>query len=169
MTLVTEQPKDLPTTNALDAVEDPDAPNSAERAEIYLSGAHVCTLANPPAGRGRVTLMVELEVIEESVRFNDNDEEIPIRRCKRVGDMYRPGTARPLTKDEIAAQRAAAEAKAEADAAHDQPPLFEDDDPDSDDGEDEYVDADPDEDEVSNVVPFEGGPAFSDNGSDDGE
>lgn len=139
MALIQDQPEDLPTTDALADVEDPDQAPTGERAEIYLSGAHVATLDNAPNGLGRVTLMVELEVVEESIRFTeDGQNEIPIRRCRRVGDMWRPGTPKPPTKEEIAAQQAAAKAKAAAEKAlqeeaeraeqdENQPPMFDED------------------------------------------
>lgn len=138
MGLITDKPEDLASTNALDGVQDPDAPETGERAEIYLSGAHVATLDNAPGGLGRVTLMVELEVTEESIRFTeDGQNEIPIRRCRRVGDMWRPGTERPPTKEEIKAMADAAKAKAAAEAAEreeaeraeaeqNEPPMFDD-------------------------------------------
>lgn len=136
MALIIDKPDDLPSSNDLDRLEDPDEPTGRERAEIYLSGAHVATLDNAPSGLGRVVLMVELEVVEESIRFTENgDTEVPIRRCRRVGDMWRPGTQRPPTKEEIAAQQAAAKAKAAAEQAerdeaeraeqeHNEPPMF---------------------------------------------
>lgn len=170
MALVDEKPQDLPSTNALDSVEDPDAQPEGERAEIYLSGAHVATLDNAPRGNGRVTLMVELEVTEEGKRFNENGETvIPIRRCRRIGDMWRPGEQRPAPKSKKKT-KAEEDAEAEAAAADDQPPLFDDDGGASD--EDYYDDGDDaqgddnteaeDEDD-DNVVPFSGGPSFSDN------
>lgn len=139
MGLITDQPEGLPTTNALDGIADPDEQPNGERAEIYLSGAHVCTLDDAPNGLGRVTLMVELEVVEESIRFTeDGQNEIPIRRCRRVGDMWRPGTPKPPSKEEIAAQQAAAKAKLAAEKAaqedaerseqdENQPPMFDED------------------------------------------
>ncbi|UUG69227.1 hypothetical protein SEA_BARKLEY26_44 [Mycobacterium phage Barkley26] len=140
MGLIQDQPEDLPTTNALDAIVDPDEEQGGERAEIYLSGAHVATLDNAPTGAGaRVTLMVELEVVEEGHKYKENgDVEVPIRRCKRIGDMWRPGTPKPPTKEEIAAQQAAAKAKAAAEEAareeaeraeqeHNEPPMFDED------------------------------------------
>lgn len=135
MALIETEPEDLPSTNALDDIVDPDVEESGERAEIYLSGAHVATLDNAPAGRERVTLMVELEVVEESLRFTENGEnEVPIRRCRRVGDMWRPGTPKPPTKDEIKAMAAAAKAKAQAEQLaaekaeqeENEPPMFDD-------------------------------------------
>ena len=126
MALVTdrEAPPDIPTTNALATLEDPDNPTpERERAEIYLSGAHIATVDRAPLGRERITMMVELEVVEESVRFNENDTEIPIRRCRRVGDMWPVGTVRPEKKKTKVEQ----DAEAEAAAAENQPPLFDED------------------------------------------
>jgi hypothetical protein len=118
MALITDKPEDLAPSNDLDDVQDPDEQPTGERAEIYLSGAHVATLDNAPLGRERITLMVELEVVEESIRFTENGEtEVPIRRCRRVGDMWRPGTPKPPTKEELQAQVAAAKAKAAAEKA----------------------------------------------------
>lgn len=137
MALITDLPEDLPSGNDLDNVDDPEQDQErGERAEIYLSGAHVATLDNAPNGGGRIVLMVELEVTEEATRFNENGEvEVPIRRCRRVGDMYRPGTARPPTKDEIkvladvakakaAAEKAAQEEAERAEKEHNEPPMF---------------------------------------------
>lgn len=179
MGLIQDQPEDLATTNALDAVEDPDQAPTGERAEIYLSGAHVCTLDNAPTGAGaRVTLMVELEVTEEGHKYKENGEiEVPVRRCKRVGDMWRQGTQRPPTKEEIQAEQARAKAKAAAEQAareeaeraeqeHNEPPMFDEDgNPVSDDAprppDDDVVDAevvDDDEDQgAGNVVQFSDG------------
>lgn len=135
MALVQDQPEDLPTSNALDDVPDPEQEEVGERAEIYLSGAHVATLDHAPAGLERITLMVELEVIEESTRFNENGETtVPIRRCKRIGDMWRPGTPKPPTSEEIKAMAAAAKAKAQAEQLaaeqaeqeENEPPMFDD-------------------------------------------
>lgn len=173
MAEVTEKPADLPSTNNLDTIEDPDALTKGERAEIYLSGAHVATLDDAPNGLGRVTLMVELEVTEESIRFTeDGQNEIPIRRCRRVGDMWRPGTQRPPTKEEIKQMQAAAKAKAAAEVPEcdGQEPLFEDDDDEGQhgtDGDDQGAQGDTQGD--GNVVSFTGGPAFSDDTEGDAE
>ncbi|SCX34496.1 hypothetical protein [Mycolicibacterium fluoranthenivorans] len=135
--LVTDQPEDLPTTNALDGVVDPDAP-SGERTEVYLSGAHVHTLDYSPRGLERMTFMVDVEVYEAGgVRFTgeDGETQVPICKVRRIGDMYLPGTQRPPSKDEIKAMQAKAKAEAEAkaaaekeaeeaEAANNQPPLY---------------------------------------------
>lgn len=171
MAEVTEKPTDLPSSNDLDTIEDPDAPTKGERAEIYLSGAHIATLDDAPNGLGRVTLMVELEVTEESIRFTeDGQNEIPIRRCRRVGDMWRPGTERPPTKEEIKQMQAAAKAKAAAEVPEDdgQSPLF-DDDGDPQGADDDHQDGQEDSQDDSNVVSFTGGPAFSDDTEGDAE
>lgn len=183
MALVTDKPEDLAPENDLDHVEDPDAEATGTRAEIYLSGAHVATLDNAPDGLDRITLMVELEVIEEGTRFNENGEiVIPIRRCKRVGDMWRPGDQRPPTKAEIQQMQAEAKAKAAAEQAeqdeaeraereHNEPPMFDEDGnpisddaprPPDDDKADPNTQFDVDEDqdaepEPSNVVNFSDG------------
>lgn len=173
--LVQDKPEDLKSTNALDDIEDPDAPPPAanERAEIFLSGAHVATLDDAPRGLERITLMVELEVTEESTKFIENGElEVPIRRCRRIGDMWRPGETRPPTKEEIARQQAEAKAKAareqadreeaeRAEQEHNEPPMFDENgdpvDPDApqspadDDAEDQ------DDGDGSNVVQFSDG------------
>ena len=178
MTLITDKPEDLKSTNALDEIEDPDAPRPAgERAEIYLSGAHVCTLDNAPTNRQTITLMVEVEVTEESVRAN-GDADVPIRRCRRIGDMWIPGTQRPPTKEEAKAEVIAAKAKAAKEAAdreeaeraeqeHNEPPMFDEDGepinhdapPPTDDAEDGPADDEEDQDagDDSNVVQFSDG------------
>lgn len=141
MALVTDLPEDLPSTNALDGIEDEQdqapAEGSGERAEIYLSGAHVCTLDNAPGNRQRITLMCEVEVTEEAVRAN-GDDDVPIRKVRRIGDMYLPGTQRPPTNEEIkaiadaakakaAAEKAAAEEAERAEREHNEPPMFDED------------------------------------------
>lgn len=138
MALITDQPEDLATTDALTDVEDPDAVKySGERAELYVSGAHVCTLDDAPSNRQRITMMVDLEVFEETTRAN-GDEDVPVRKARRIGDMYLPGTERPPSKDELKAMQAAAKAKAAAEAAareeaeraeaeHNEPPMFDED------------------------------------------
>lgn len=141
MALVTDLPEGLPTGNDLDNVEDPEtheAPQrgSGERAEIYLSGAHVCTLEDAPANRQRITLMVEVEVTEEAVRAN-GDDDVPIRKVRRIGDMYLPGTKRPPTNEELKAiadaakaklqaEKLAAEEQERAEQEHNEPPMFDD-------------------------------------------
>lgn len=172
MGLIQDQPEDLPTTNELDGVDDPDQAPAGERAEIYLSGAHVCTLDDAPANRQTITLMVEVEVTEESVRAN-GDADVPIRRCRRIGDMWIPGTQRPPTKEEIQAQQLAAKAKAAAEQAereeaeraeqeHNEPPMFDGaGEPIDHDADDTVVDAevveDDEDQDAGNVVQFSDG------------
>lgn len=119
MAEVTEKPAGLPSTNELDKIPDLDT-----RAEIYLSGSHVATLDEPPAMGEKFYLMVELEVTEVSHKSNDGGQTlVAVRRTRRVGDMWRPGTKKPekpKTQKEL-------DAEAEAAAAENQPPLYEDD------------------------------------------
>lgn len=141
MALVTDLPEDIPTT-VTEPPEDLEAdptrnrePGTGERAEIYLSGAHVCTLDDAPGNRQRITLMCEVEVTEEAVRANG---DVPIRKVRRIGDMYLPGTKRPPTNEEIKAMADAAKAKVAAEKAaqeeaeraereHNEPPMFDED------------------------------------------
>ena len=185
MALIEDQPEDLPTTNALDDVEDPDqAEEVGERAEIFLSGAHVATLDNAPRGLGRVTLMVELEVTEEATRFTEDGHEVPIRRCRRIGDMWIPGTPKPPTREEIKAMADAAKAKAQAEQLaaekaeqeENEPPMFDEDgNPLSEDAPRPDLSVVPDQDAGDDSEPWPGdvehqgdgsgdGPAFSDGG-----
>lgn len=171
MALITDLPEDTPSANALDGLEDGDTAkppadqaHGNERAEIYLSGAHVCTLDDAPLNRQRITLMCEVEVTEEAVRAN-GDDDVPIRKVCRIGDMYLPGTKRPPTNEEIKAMADAAKAKAAAEKAaaeeaeraekeHNEPPMF--------DEEGNAVDpdapkpADGDEDQGDNAEPADG-------------
>lgn len=169
MALVQDQPEDLPSGNDLDDVVDPDEDQdeAGERAEIFLSGAHVATLDHAPNGLGRVTLMVELEVTEEATRFTEDGQEVPIRRCRRIGDMWIPGTPKPPTRDEIKEQVAAAKAKAQAEQLaaeraeqeENEPPMFDD--------EGNPIDKDAPTPPDLTVVGDEPSPAFSDLGSTD--
>lgn len=135
MALVKDKPEELKPQNDLDNVVDPDNPYVDEKVDVYLSGAHVCSLVNPPGGRGRITLMVELEGVEDGTKYN-GEEDIPVWRCKRVGDMWRPGEPKPepAPKKKTKKEQAAELEKA---AAENQPPLYEDEDA---DGEDDGVD-----------------------------
>lgn len=184
MALIQGAPEDLPSTNALDYIEDPDAPQKPEtdeRADIYLSGSRVCTLEDAPRNREHITMMVDLEVVEETTRAN-GDTDVPIRKCKRIGDMYLPGTTRPPSKEELAAEAARekvrlAKEKADQDEAeraekeHNEPPMFDEDGnpiavdaprpPDDEDGDpDDVADAEVVDDEsqpdgeTGNVVQF---------------
>lgn len=140
MALITDKPEDLASSNDLDNVHDPDAPEPGERADIYLSGSRVCTLDDAPSGLQRITLMADVEVYEEGVRFTgeNGETEVLIRKCRLIGDMYLPGTTRPPSKEEIKAQQAAEkarearekaerEAEEQAEQEQNQPPMFDED------------------------------------------
>lgn len=126
MAEVTQKPDNLPSTNALDGVDDPDQAAQDSRADIYLSGAHVATLNGPPAMGERVLLLTEVEVTEVGHRSTDGGETLTaVRKVRRVGDMWRSGDRRPEPKK----TQAELDAEAEAAAAENQPPLYGDDDP----------------------------------------
>jgi hypothetical protein len=137
MALVTDKPEELTPQNDLDNVVDPDNPdNFDEKVDVYLSGARVCSLVNPPRGRGRITLMVELEGDEDGTKYNGN-EDVPVWRCKRVGDMWRPGDPKPEPPEKKKTKKQQAEELAAAAAENQEPLLPYDDDA---DGEDQGVD-----------------------------
>lgn len=166
MGLITEAPADLPSTNALDYIEDPDEQHEPEgvRTEVYLSGAHVHTLDYAPRGLERMTFMVDVEVYEAGgVRFTGEDGEtrMPICKVRRIGDMYLPGTTRPPSKEEIAAEKAREKARTAAEQAerdeaeraereHNEPPMFDE----RGEPNDDVID---DEDPGDNVVQFSDG------------
>ncbi|MBU8833632.1 hypothetical protein [Mycolicibacterium goodii] len=147
MALITAEPKDLPTTNALDAIPDDLLGGPPPPAEIRMSGKILLTLENPPEPGDEIVLLIRLKVNGTGVDLHENDEEVPYRKAKLV-TCWKPGTKEPQPKK----TQAELDAEAEAEAAKDQPPLF------GDDSEDlageELADA--------AGVDFEGGPEFSD-------
>jgi hypothetical protein len=123
MPIVKDKPKDIPTGNDLDNVEDPDEQPAGPplSAAIYLSGAEVASLPDAPHFGERFQLLVELEVIEEGVKSLDGGQtRVQVRRCRRIGDMWIPGGVRPPVKK----TKAAEDADAAAEAAENQPPLY---------------------------------------------
>lgn len=163
MALVTEKPEELTPENDLDNIVDPDddeAPGGPPvRADIYLSGAVIAQLSGPPGFGDRFQMLVELEVIEEGTKSLDGGAtRVPVRRCRRVGDMWLPGGPRPEPKK----SKAEKDAEAEAEAAENQPPLYDDagEPVDGTDWDSTEPDADPDTEDDDNVIrpPFSDGP-----------
>lgn len=195
MALITDRPEGIPSGNDLDNLDPEDVEGGTAgapdvRTEVYLSGAHVFTLDRKPSGLEKFTFMVDVEVWEAGgVRYTgeNGETQVPICKVRRIGDMYLPGTQRPPSKEELAAEQARAKAKAAAEKAereeaeraekeHNEPPMFnEDGDPLSDDAprppaddedqDDGYMEGDGDdeiraklaESESSNVVAFSDG------------
>lgn len=166
--LITDKPEDLPSTNALDDVEDPSP--AVEIPPAYLSfGTTPCAIENPPADGDLVYYMVRARCTGEHGPVTRSDGEKRYKRDLKIQAIWLPDEDEPELEPEPAPKKkskAEEDAEAEAAAADDQPALFEDDDEDQDDGdydaEDDGGEEDPEDDGEDNVVPFEGGPAFSD-------
>lgn len=147
--LVKDQPEDLPSTNALDAI--PDDLLGGPPPPAYLSfGTTPHAIENPPNAEDDDTrvFMIRARCTGEHGPLKRKDGEIRYKRDMAIQAIWLPGEPEPepeKTQAELAAE-------AEAEAAKDQPPLF------SDDSEDlageELADA--------AGVDFEGGPEFSD-------
>ena len=178
MSLIDQKPSDLPSTNALDDIEDP-AP-AVEIPPAYLSfGTTPCAIENPPADGDLVYYMVRARCTGEHGPVTRSDGEKRYKRDLKIQAIWLPDEDEPELEPEPAPKKkskAEEDAEAEAAAADEQPALFEVDDEDDVDGEDpdggwDTEDDDteddggeeyPEDDGEDNVVPFEGGPAFSD-------
>lgn len=122
MSLITDRtaPPDVPTTNALDDIVDPDA---VDPAEIRAFGKTLLTVADPPAPGDTIVLLVRLRVYDVGTEFNENGEGegTPYRKTKLVS-CWKPGSTEPQPKK----SKADLDAEAEAAAAENQPALYED-------------------------------------------
>jgi hypothetical protein len=146
MALVTDAPEDLPEANPLvaDLIEDPDevTPERKLRAEIQMSGKTLTVVEEPPGCGDTITLMVELEITAEGREKRKSSDEYAYYRKTRLVACWLPGGTKPERKKSKAEQ----DAEAEAAAAENQPPLFDEaGDPadelgDDDDGQDEADD-----------------------------
>lgn len=157
MTIITEKPEGLKSSNDLDYIVDPDeqTPERTLRAEIQMSGKTMTVVENPPDCGDTITLMVELKVTAEGREKRKSSDEYAYYRKTRLVACWLPGGAKPERKK----TQAELDAEAAAAAAENQPPLY----PVDDNGQpvedtDEVVDEDQDDD-------F-GRPPFSD-GADD--
>lgn len=163
-----EAPKDVPTTDALATLEDPDVdpdevtPERHIKAEIQMSGKTLMVIEDPPSVDTSITLMIELDVFSEGREKRSGSDEFIYYRKTRLVHCWVPGGAKPervKTKAEVKAEAEAAAKALEAQAAENQPPLFsdsgdvhdqdddvdggaDDDDADSYDGDDEQDDYD---------------------------
>lgn len=167
MTLIDEKPNDLPSTNALDDIEIPREPSQP----AYLKlGTSPYAVTDPPE-RGDERLYCVKLVCKGKNEKDQADGKVKHERtmhCLKMWPLGEPEPADPPKKK----TKAEEDAEAEAAAADDQPPLFDDDGGASDedyydDGDEDQGDCDTEAEADDNVVPFSGGPSFSDNNSDD--
>lgn len=115
MALVTNQPEDIATTDALAALGDP---STMSTTAIRMSGKTLTELVDAP-GRGEdVLLTIRVRVIGRGVDYPDDDEseEKPFVRTRLV-NCWRAGEAEPKSQAQL-------DEEAKAEAAKNQPPLF---------------------------------------------
>ena len=122
MTLIADKPDGLDSTNALDGLPDDLLGGPPPPAEIRMSGKTLLTLENPPEPGDELVLLIRVKVNGTGVDLHDNDEEVPYRKAKLV-TCWKSGTKEPQqqkTKEQL-------DAEAAAEAAKNQPELFDDD------------------------------------------
>lgn len=166
--LITDKPEDLESTNALDDIEDPNPP--VEPQELRLGSSTLMVMENPPHTGDYVDIAMRLRIKRTAEDQSTPDSPLTYPRYAEIVVAWPLGEQMPKPKK----SKAEEDAEAEAAAADDQPALFDDD---GDDGDEDYddelageeladaagVDVDGEDDaEADNVVPFNGGPAFSD-------
>lgn len=156
MSLVTEQPKDLPSSNALDKFDDGLATGPTE---IRLGQAVLMSLSDPPEAGEYIDISARLYVKHAGFDQDTPDSpKVPVRQTKIIV-AWPLGEQMPKPKSKNGA---------EIPEVDGQEPLFDDDgDPQGadDDQQDDHQDSQGD----STVVAFTGGPAFSDGAEGDGE
>lgn len=62
MALITDQPEGLPTTNALDNLEDPEAPEKVQPEELRLGSSTLMVLPNPPKTGEYIDVAMRLRI-----------------------------------------------------------------------------------------------------------
>jgi len=141
--LVTDQPENIPTTNALDEVPD-DLLGGPPPPAYLVFGTTPAAIEEPPANGDVVVYMVRARCKGEHGPLTRADGEERYKRDMQIQAIWLPGDPEP----EEPKTQAELDAEAEAEAAKAQPPLFDDaGDPATGDG---------------NVVEFGGRPPFSD-------
>lgn len=122
--LITDQPENIPTTNALADIPDDLLGGPPPPADIILASKTLTTLADPPGRADTIVLMVRLRVYDIGVAYGDNGEGEPTHyRKTKLVSCWLPSDPEP----EIEKTQAEIDAEAAAEAAKAQPPLFGDD------------------------------------------
>ncbi len=160
MSLVTEQPKDLPSSNELDKIDDGVA---AGPTEIRLGQALLMSLSDPPEAGEYIDISARLYIKHAGFDQNTPDSpKVPVRQAKIIV-AWPLGDQMPKPKSKNGA---------EVPEVDGQEPLFDDDgDPQGadDDHQDGQEGSQGEGEEVGNVVSFTGGPAFSHDTEGDAE
>lgn len=123
--LVTDKPEDIPTTNALDNVEDPDANLEIKPAYLALGTTPPAAVVNPPAVGDIEYFMVRTRCTGEHGPLLRSDGEVRYRRDLQIQAIWKPGDPEP----EIEKTQAQKDAESAAEAAANQPTLFDGQDP----------------------------------------
>lgn len=157
MSLVTEQPKDIPSSNELDKIDDGMA---AAPTEIRLGQALLMSLSDPPEAGEYIDISARLYIKHAGFDQNTPDSpKVPVRQAKIIV-AWPLGDQMPKPK----------KSKSEPDIPEDdgQSPLF-DDDGDPQGADDDHQSGQEGSQDDGNVVSFTGGPAFSDGTEGDDE
>lgn len=157
MSLVTEQPKDIPSSNELDKIDDGMA---AAPTEIRLGQALLMSLSDPPEAGEYIDISARLYIKHAGFDQNTPDSpKVPVRQAKIIV-AWPLGDQMPKPK----------KSKSEPDIPEDdgQSPLF-DDDGDPQGADDDHQSGQEGSQDDGNVVAFTGGPAFSHDTEGDSE
>lgn len=121
MTIIQDKPDNLPTSNALDNLPDDLLGGPPPPADIILAGKTLTTLAEPPSPGETRVLMIRVRAYEEGITYGDNGEgEATHFRKTKLISCWLPGQPEPVSKK----TQAEKDAEAEAEAAKNQPPLY---------------------------------------------
>lgn len=142
MALVTDAPEDLPSSNDLDYIEDPDElDEDGLSIDRYLAfGTTPKAIPRPPKDGEIVTYQVKVECIGQGHKKRADGEmryrsELSILSVARVGEDLPPDYTPPPTaaqkrkaeKAKAAAEQAERDEAERAEAEHNEPPMFDED------------------------------------------
>lgn len=117
MTLITDKPDDLESTNALDRVEDPDLDDDGTSIDRYLGfGTTPRAIVNPPKRGEIVTYQVKVECVGESWKERSDGEirysaDLHVLSVARVGEELPPDFKSKKQEESEAKKAALAAAK----------------------------------------------------------
>jgi hypothetical protein len=106
MAIVTDQPADLKTTNALDNIPDDDLLGPVP-AQLHFSGKTLLVMEKPPVKGEFVKVELTLRCKGDGTDLLDGDELVHYRKmafvsAKVTAEAYKPNPAEPATDDPAA-------------------------------------------------------------------
>lgn len=116
MALVTDLPDDIPTTDVLRDLENPDAVEEVPPAFLTL-GTTPAPIYNPPELDDTLTYMVRVRCTGKHGPLKRADGEVRFKRDLQIQAIWLPGQPEPKSQDEL-------DAEAKAEAEKNQPALF---------------------------------------------